>query len=259
METTAHYKRIEVLGVPLDILPEESLMSVLEQKMGDGGSHQIMFLKFADFMKARKKGEFREAVMNASLVLPLSRRLMRAASFLKEDKPVMYKPFDLIIRIFGLVERKGKSAYLLGSSKKKMQISHRNLKDSFPGLNFVGRYHGYYDKSIEKDILLAIRKASPSFLLAGKGLKGKNLWLYRNRKDFNPSLMLWDKHCYEIFAGKRRKPSYSGFNQFMTGFFKALIMPWRILLIFRFFYYLILLLAGRVRKNKSLKEKSSEA
>lgn len=249
MEKKTAYKRIDILGVPVDILPEESLLPVLEEKMGDGGSHQIIFLKFSDFMKARKKGEFREAVLNASLVLPLSRRLLRAAVFLKQEKPVMYKPFDLIIRTFGMVERKGKSAYLLGSSKKRMQISHRNLKDSFPGLNFVGRYSGFYDKSIEKDITLAIRKASPSFLLAGRGLKGKNLWLYRNRKNFHPSLMLWDKHCYEIFAGKRRKPQYSGFSQFMTGFFKAVFMPWRILLIFRFFFYLILLLAGR-RKNK---------
>jgi len=259
MDNKPEHRRITLLGVPVDIVPEERLMELLEGFINDGSCHQIIFLTFSDFLKARKKGEFRQAVLDASLVLPLSRRILRAASFLREDRPVLYRPFEMIIKIFGLVERKGKSAYLLGTTKKRMQISHRNLKDSFPGLTFVGRYTGFYEKSIEQNIIEAIRKASPTFLLAGRGLKGKHLWLYRNKQGLQPNLMLWDRHCYEIFAGKRRKPTYSGLSMFVKGFLKLLIMPWRILLIFRFFFYLLLLVIERTQKKKKAKQQNLAA
>lgn len=258
MEESLEYKRINLLGIPLDLLPEDRASDILESMIEDGNSHQIIFLSFQDFFRARRNGEFRDAVLSASMVLPLSRRLIRAAGFTRQARPVMYKPFELIIRIFGLCERKRKSAYLLGSTKKRMQISQKNLRDSFPGLNFVGRYSGFYDKQLEENIVLAIKKSSPTFLLAGRGLKGRDLWLYRHRKNIEPSIMLWNRHCYEIFAGKRRKPSYSGFSLFIKAILKSIVMPWRILNLFRFPFYIILLMIERGKNKGGLSERRTD-
>ncbi|MDA3851889.1 MAG: WecB/TagA/CpsF family glycosyltransferase [Spirochaetaceae bacterium] len=252
------YKRLDIMGVPVDLVPQDEMIALLEKLLEKGGGQQIIFLKFSDLLKARRKGEYRQAVTRAALVLPLSKRILRAAKYLKLDVPVIYKPFDLIIRIFGLMERKGKSAYLLGSTVKRMQKSHKNLKDSFPGLNFVGRYTGFYNKSLEKNIVIAIKKASPSFLLAGRGLKGKDLWLFKHKEALNCSIMLWDKHCYEIFAGKRRKPSYTGFSSFVKGLLKIIIMPWRLLLIFRFLWYLIALTVERIKRKREPRIQTSK-
>lgn len=250
MFTSQYKERISILGVPMDVVKPENLSLLIEEMLESGDSHQVMFLKFSDLFRARRKGEYQQAVQKASLVLPLSKRLIRAAKFIKESTPEFYKPFDLIIRIFGVVEKKRGSSYLLGSKLKRMQKSHRNLRDSFPGVTFVGRHSGFYDKTMEDNILMAIKKASPSFLLTGRGIKGKELWLHRNRQKINPSIMLWDRHCYEVFAGSRQKPSHSSFSQFMVGFLKLIIMPWRLFLIFRYFWYLILLLQGKSRKKK---------
>lgn len=250
MFLSKYKERISMLGVPLDVVSIENLPSLVEEMLESGTNHQVMFLRYSDLFRARRKGEFRQAVERASLVLPLSKRIVRGAKFLGESVPVLYKPFDIIIRIFGVVERKRGSAYLLGSKLKRMQKSHRNLRDSFPGVTFVGRHTGFYDKSVEDNILVAIKKASPSFLLAGRGIKGRELWFHRNRDKIDPSIMLWDRHCYEVFAGSRRKPSHSSFSQFLVGILKLIIMPWRFLLLFRFFWYLILLLQGKSKKKK---------
>ena len=69
-----------------------------------------------------------------------------------------------------------KSLYLLGGHKKSLMQAERNVRETFPNLAIVGRYVGYYPRSIEPDIVQAIYKASPSLVLLSEGIKEKNLW-----------------------------------------------------------------------------------
>lgn len=45
------------------------------------------------------------------------------------------------------------------------------MRSTFKGLQVVGRYVGYYPKSVEDDIVQAIYKASPSLVLVSEELK----------------------------------------------------------------------------------------
>jgi N-acetylglucosaminyldiphosphoundecaprenol N-acetyl-beta-D-mannosaminyltransferase len=244
-------KRINILNVPVDIVKKEDLESVINSLSDNGGMDQIILLDFPGFMKARRlKSEWRQAVEQAALVLPLSYRIVAAAGFLKKEKPIHYKAFDFIISLLGILETRRKSAYLLGSSKKRIQKSFTNLKNSFPGLRFVGRYQGRWHKEREEDILMAIKKSSPSLLLAGKGVKGKDLWIHRNRTVFNEGIFLWNKHCYEIIGGRRSKPSESKLSRLLRSTLKCFLIPWRWVRFFRLLWFWMLLVWVRLFKSK---------
>lgn len=253
-------KRIRVLGVPIDIVREENLFDLIVNLSENGKINQIILLDFPGFMKARRKrGEWREAVNGASLVLPVSYRILNAARFLKLEKPVHYRPFDFIIALMGILEQKRKSAYLLGSTKRKIQQSFANLQRSFPDLRFVGRFQGKWDKEREGDIIVAIKKASPSLLLAGKGIRGRDLWLHRNRENFNPGIMLWDRLCFEIMGGRRHKPSETKASRFFRNTLGTLLLPWRWLRILRQIWYLIILLWARLFGKHDRKGRENQA
>ena len=100
----------------------------------------------------------------------------------------------------------------------------------------------------EDNIVVAIKKASPNLLLAGTGVRKKEKWLYNHRQQLNTGLFLWCGECFDIFCGKREKPSRtlwsSGF-EFIPRFFRN---PFRILYIPLFLYYLLLLLIYRMLK-----------
>ncbi len=243
-------KRINVLNVPVDIVREEDLEEVILNLAENGRVNQIILLDFVGFMKARRqKGEWCRAVKEAALVLPVSHRIIKGARFLKMEEPRRYRAFDFIISLMGILENRRKSAYLLGSSKKRIQKSFTNLKNSFPGLRFVGRHQGRWERNREEDILMAIRKSSPTLLLTGRGIKGRDLWIHRNKDAYNPGIFLWNRNCFEIISGRKPKPSETAVSRFFRSVLKCLFLPWRWLRLFRQIWYWLLLLGTRLFKK----------
>jgi N-acetylglucosaminyldiphosphoundecaprenol N-acetyl-beta-D-mannosaminyltransferase len=217
--------------------------------LDEGGVHQIMLLSLWDLMKCRRNSEYRAMVGQASLVIPISLAITKGARFLKREIPVRYMPFEFLIRMFNVLERWSKSVYILGSRKKHIQITERNLKATFPGIHIVGRYAGYYNKSLEGDIIEAVRKASPSLLLVGKGVAGKEKWIGRSIKNFSSGLFLWCSDAFDVFSEKKGRVSKATFQKGLEWLPYTLRSPWKLARIFIFFYYKILLLIYRLFKK----------
>jgi N-acetylglucosaminyldiphosphoundecaprenol N-acetyl-beta-D-mannosaminyltransferase len=240
-------QRIYLLGVPVDVLPEDELEEAVRNLLADGASHQIIFITLMDLLRARGKSEFAKTVKESSLVIPLSKGILRGARFLRRPVPVRYMPFSFVIKLMGVLEKHHKSLYLVGSQPQRLSVSSANIRDSFPGLRIVGRYAGFFPPEREKDIVLAIRKASPSLLLVGPGVKGKNRWIRRHKDEFQAGLALWCGECFDIFCGKKKRITYKSWERGTYRFGEFLRHPWRVLRLFSYLYYLLLLLFARIR------------
>ncbi len=241
-------KRILILNVPVDVVPEESLKDVISDLLLDKGRHQIIFLSLRGLLKARGNSQFADTVRKASLVIPVSKRIIRGAKFLDKHIPVRYMPFDFSIKLLGILETQNHSLYLAGSKPAELQITTNNLRDSFPGIGIVGRYAGFYKREVEENMVLAIKKASPSLLLVGNGVPGRNNWLSKNMKSFNPGIFLWCGNCFDIFSGKKKKISKKSWENGSFAFWEFFRKPWRIVMIFPHMYFLLLLLIHKIRK-----------
>lgn len=249
MEKTELKKRIHVLGIPVDIFTQENLEALVMEMVEDGGNHQILFLRTLDLLRARRNASYQSCLRRASLIVPVSRSLVGGAAFLKRDKLFRYMPFEFTIRLLGILEKHGKSVYLIGNRPKGLQVASGNLRTSFPGLNQVGRYAGYFKSDVEKNILLAIKKASPTLLLAGEGVPRRDMWIDKQKKTFNPGLYLWCGECFSVFSGKKDRPSRRRWEHGTDAFPAALIKPWRLLRGFLYLYYSFLLLIHRLGRR----------
>jgi N-acetylglucosaminyldiphosphoundecaprenol N-acetyl-beta-D-mannosaminyltransferase len=248
MDSQAGLSRIRILGVPIDILPEVGIEDWIS-RLEDGKNHQIVLLSVWDLVRARHSAELRTMVSGASLVLPISLSIVKAARFLRKAEPARYMPFDFAVKLLSILERKGKSVYLLGSRKSSLQKAEGNLKSTFPGLRIVGRHAGRYPRHIEADIVEAVRKSTPSLLLVGEGVPGRERWIPRNLSRFNSGLYLWCSDLFEVFADRRPKPS----REFSEKGFEWLIFlarrPWRVYRAPIFLWFKLLLLVERVRRT----------
>lgn len=240
--------RISVLGVPVDILPEDRIEDLVAS-FEDGKNHQIVLLSLWDLMRARRNVEYRTMVAGASLVLPISLSIVRGARFLRRQEPPRYMPFDFAVKVLGILERKGKSVYLLGSNRAKVQRAENNIKTTFPGLRVVGRYAGRYPKTAETAIIEAVRKATPSLLLVGSGVPGRERWIPRNLPRFNSGIYLWCSDLFEVFADGRGRPSKALFQRGLEWMTYILRRPWKAYRLFVYLWYLALLLVARVKGN----------
>lgn len=231
-------KRINILQIPIDIIEDDQMESAVRAILEEDVATQICLIRYKDILKAQFNRETMDCLKNSRLNIPITPAVTFAASFLKREKPSIKNPFTFVIRLMGVLENSGKSIYVLGSRKKNILKSESNLRTSFPGLQIVGRYAGTFTAQEEQDIILAVKKSSPSLLLTGKGLKGNNLWLYRNRKNFNAGISLWGQSCFEIFSGNNKKPSNPTALKLMLKAFLSILLPWR--LMGHIFFFLLL-------------------
>ncbi len=240
-------ERISVLKVPVDVVADEDLDDVLKSMFDDGHRHQIVLLDVAMLLRARRNQEFRAMLQNASLVLPSSAAIVRGARFIKRREPVRRSPFDFSIRLLGVLERWGKSVYLLGAGRKSLELAERNIKATFPGLRVVGRHTGRWKRSFDEDIAVAIRKSTPTLLMAGRGVHGGERWIPRNMGRFRSGIFIWSGDLFDVYAERRSKPSRRSIERGTEWFHHLLRSPWRIFGFLGFIRFRFLLLWYRIR------------
>lgn len=242
-------QRIKVLGVPVDILQPEDLEMEILELIAKQGTKRIVFLSIWDLMKARRRGEFQDCINSADLIIPVSKSIIQGASFLKKEIPVRYNPFSVVINILSVLDSHFKSLYMLGSHGQTLHTAERNVRDTFPNLKIVGRYTGYYPKSMENDIVQSIHKTSPSLVLISEGIKDKNCWAYKRRNLFNESIFLYYNDCFGIFSKRIKRVEEKTFERGHEVFHEVLRNPFKILLLITYIHYLLTLLCYRIFKK----------
>lgn len=242
-------KRINLLGVPVDILHPQDLEMVVLELLAKPGTKQIVFLTVWKLLRARFKGDFQECVKNADLVIPVSKSIIWGARFLKKDIPVRYNPFQVVINLMSALENHFKSIFLLGSHSQTLHIAEQNVHATFPKLQIVGRCAGYWQKSFEPDVIQAIYKSSPALVLYSDGIKEKNLWAYRRRSQFSSSIFVYYKEALGIFSKRVKRISERTFERGHEIFHEVLRNPLKIFLLLPFLYYIILLVWFRLLKK----------
>jgi N-acetylglucosaminyldiphosphoundecaprenol N-acetyl-beta-D-mannosaminyltransferase len=241
-------QRINLLGVPVDICRQEDLESVILELLAKPGTKQIVFLSIWNLLKARQQNDYAECIRNADLILPVSKSILRGARFLRLAVPVRYNPFSAVINVLSVLESHYKSLYLLGSRKSMLQTAESNVHATFPGLQIVGRYVGYYPKSIEKNVIEAIYKASPSLALLCDGIREKDVWAYHRRNQFSSSIFLYYKDAIGIFSERINRVSEAAFDHGYEIWIEILHNPLKIFLLFPYLWYNMLLAWYRIRK-----------
>ncbi|MCR4940154.1 MAG: WecB/TagA/CpsF family glycosyltransferase [Treponemataceae bacterium] len=241
--------RIDVLGVPVDVVRPENLEDVIFSLYEKAGTKQIVFLSIWGLLKARRNDVYMQCLKNAALVLPVSKSIVKGAVFLKQSAPVRYNPFSTIISILSFLESRYKSIYLLGGRKSSLMDSERNIRATYPGLQVVGRYVGYYPKSVERDIISAVYKANPALVLIGDGIRHGETWAFENRNQFGTSFFIYYKDILDILSVRKKRVSKETFEKGKEIWAEIIRNPLKIFLIFSFLWYKVLLLGWRVFKK----------
>ncbi len=190
-------------------------------------------------------------VSKAALVLPTSKSLIHGARFLKKKIPERWQPFSLIIGTLSILERYYKSLYLLGAQHRSLLQAERNVRSTFPHLSLVGRFAGYYHKSMERNILTAITKANPSLVLVGDGVPGGQKWIGRNWSKLHGGIYIWNSDVIDIFSERKRRVSEETFERGLEYFPLIVKNPLRIFRIFQYIWYKLLLVYYRLFRTSS--------
>jgi len=236
-------QRVQFLKVPIDIVAPDQLEDIVYDLLKEKKEHNIVLLSLWDLLRARRSGEYRLYVLRASLVIPISKSLIGGIKFITGKKAHRYMPFDFIIKMLTILENREFSCYLLGGKRKILLKTEQNLRQTFPKLRIVGRFPGYFKRHEEGTIIKAIKKSSPSLLLVGKGVRGKERWIVKNNITLGQEGMrLWCSDIFDVFAEKKKHPSRAAFNNGLEWIGYCFHNPFKLLRIFPYIGYKFLLL-----------------
>ncbi len=239
-------ERLSVLKVPIDIVLPETIPELALVLSEGSESKHIVLLSLMDLLRARRIGEYRDYVKQSSLVIPISKSVIGGTRFLTGRTPYRYMPFEFVIKLLTGLESASRSIYLFGGRKRILRIAERNLRQTFPRLNIVGRCAGTYSKRSEVDIITAIRKASPSLLLVGRGVPGGERWIERNKEKLGSSVQLWCSDLFDVFAEAKKRPSKRTFDRGLESFSLCFRNPFRVFRFLPYLYYKYLLLFYKI-------------
>jgi N-acetylglucosaminyldiphosphoundecaprenol N-acetyl-beta-D-mannosaminyltransferase len=243
------WERVNFLKVPIDIVEPDQLGPLAYKLLADGKEQNIVLLSVWDLLRARRNAEYREYVRNAALVVPISKSIVRGIRFLLKKQVVRYMPFDFVINLLTALEGYQFSSYLLGGKKQILTKIEKNIRETFPSLRIVGRFPGSFRRQEEATIIEAIRKASPSLLLVGKGVRGGEHWIARNSGKLGNGMRLWCSDLFDVFAKRKRHPSRAMFDLGLEWIGYCMHNPFRLLRFFPYMYYNILLLIYKIFKK----------
>ena len=240
---------VNLLSVLIDIItPEEfqdfiiNLLRTPEYFVSQGEGANIVLLSLWDLLRARRKNEYRNYVLNAAMIIPISKSLVEGARFLKNKTPIRYMPFHFFIDLLSVMESREYTVYLLGGEDHVLKKAERNIRQTFPRLRIVGRCSASIRKQVEGTIVEAIRKTSPQLLLVGRGVRDGELWIAKNHQRLNQGLRIWCSDLFDVFAEQKTRPKDKIFELGLEGLFYCFRNPLKFFRIFPYLYYKFLLL-----------------
>jgi len=245
-ETSEKRQCVNLLKVPVDIISPEQLGPFVYDLLKEEKEHNIVLLSLWDLLRARKSGEYRSYILNASLVIPISKSIISGIKYLTGEKAFRYMPFDFVISLLTILENREYSCYFLGGKTKILLKAEKNIRQTFPGLRVVGRFPGSFKRHEKATIIQAIKKASPSLLLVGSGVRGEERWIYKNNLALGKGLRLWCSDIFDVFAEKKKHPSRSTFDNGLEWIGYCFQKPYKFFRVFPYIYYKLLLLFSKL-------------
>jgi N-acetylglucosaminyldiphosphoundecaprenol N-acetyl-beta-D-mannosaminyltransferase len=115
---------------------------------------------------------------------------------------------DLMLKIVEMCARQGLKIFLLGSEPGVAEEAASKLIESFPGINIVGTYHGYFEK--DNEVVKAIKDTKPDILFVGLGAGRQEKWLSKHLKELGVPIAMVIGGSLDVISGrKKRAPKWS--------------------------------------------------
>jgi N-acetylglucosaminyldiphosphoundecaprenol N-acetyl-beta-D-mannosaminyltransferase len=182
--------RIEILGVPTDVVTQEEVLQKIIGFLRSDKSHHIATPNPEMIVEAQRNLAFKEALRKTSLNVPdgvgLVWALRRAQGKLKKgnmpSRIVRVTGTDTLLALCSSESRISppERIFLLGAAPGIAERSAEVLREKNPALKIVGAYAGSPKVEAEEEIIQRITAASPTLLFVAYGAPAQDLWIARN-------------------------------------------------------------------------------
>ena len=198
---------VNILGVHVNKYTMDEAVEKASGLMETEGLSMIFTPNSEIILYASNNPEFAAVLNRADMIIPDGIGVVYGAKILGNPLKERVAGFDLVCNLFPIMALKGQSVYLLGAKPGVAEKAAEELKKKHPGLVIAGTHDGYFKDDTE--VIEAINKAAPDFLMVCLGFPKQENWIYNNREKLNVKLAIGAGGCLDVFAGEvQRAPEF---------------------------------------------------
>lgn len=191
--------RTDVLGVGFDDLTLEEAAQAGAALVEGEGFHYAVTPNPEFILAARKDPAFRQALLDADLVLADGIGVVYSAKLLGRPLKGRAPGIEFAQRLVAWMAKNGKRLFLLGAKPGVAELAAANLKDKYPGLIVCGTHDGYFKE--DEPVVEAIRQAAADVVFVCLGAPKQEFWMVKNGPASGAHLMVGLGGSLDVFAG----------------------------------------------------------
>ena len=185
------------------------------------------------YVVAKQDGEFKDALLEADVLLPDGIGIVLAARVLQRKKITRIAGSDIHVYILRKLNKNGGRIFYLGSSEQTLRLLTARVKREFPNIT-VASYsppfkHNFSDEE-NNAMIKAVNTFSPDVLFVGMTAPKQEKWVHRQKDRLNAKTICSIGAVFDFYAGtvKRASPFWIKIGlEFVPRFFKEPRRLWR--------------------------------
>lgn len=191
--------RTDILGVGFDDLTLEEAAAAGASLVEDQGFHYAVTPNPEFLLAARKDQPFRQALLDADLVLADGVGVVYSAKLLGRPLKGRVPGIEFAQALMGWLAKHGKRLFLLGAKPGVAELAAANLRDRYPGLILCGTHDGYFKE--DEPVVQAIRESGADVVFVCLGAPKQEFWMVEHGPVTGAHLMVGLGGSLDVFAG----------------------------------------------------------
>lgn len=191
--------RTDILGVGFDDLTLEEAAAAGAALVEAQGFHYAVTPNPEFLLAARKDQPFRQALLDADLVLADGVGVVYSAKLLGRPLKGRVPGIEFAQALMGWMAKHGKRLFLLGAKPGVAELAAANLRDRYPGLILCGTHDGYFKE--DGPVVQAIRESGADVVFVCLGAPKQEFWMVEHGPATGAHLMVGLGGSLDVFAG----------------------------------------------------------
>lgn len=171
--------KIELRGVPLDVLTREETVRRMEQLLETDGCSVVVTPNCEILYAAEKNAELKSALQRADLAVPDGIGVVKAASMAGTPLKERLAGIDVCTDTLKICAEKGIPVFFLGGKPGVAERAAKNMEQQIPGLKVAGTADGYFGPEEEDHLVRRIAESGAGFAVVGLGSPKQEFFMHR--------------------------------------------------------------------------------
>ncbi len=242
--------RADILGLPVDRFTLRAAAAAVSRAWSGGKFFHVVTANAEMLHRGIKDGELGAIIASADMVTADGAGVVLASHILSCPVPERVAGYDLMMECLREAAGSAVPVYLLGARPEVLESAVERARELFPGLNVVGRQHGYFNAGDQDRIIAEICSRKPSLLLVALGVPRQEKWIYRYKEKLPPCVAVGVGGSLDVLAGRARRAPLWMQRAGLEWFYRLLKEPSRARRMLSLPLFLLAVLGQALRKKR---------